>query len=65
MGIDDDVDVIMGQRRNEIESQLIRVRIPYWKKGMKISCPECNRNVPAPYKCKCGAVLKPYVKMNV
>jgi len=43
----------------------IKVRIPYWKKGMKISCPECNRNVPAPYKCKCGAVLKPYVKMNV
>ena len=41
-----------------------KVELPFWKKGMKITCPECKKKVAAPYKCKmCGAVLKPYVKM--
>lgn len=39
------------------------IKLPYWKKGMKIACPECDKKIKEPYICKCGAILKPYVKM--
>lgn len=66
MGIDDDVDVVIGQQRNEIEANLnpISVELPYWKKGMKVKCPNCHRKVKEPYRCKCGVILKPFVKMS-
>lgn len=40
-----------------------KIELPYWKKGMKIKCPECNKKVKEPYLCKCGTVLKPFVKI--
>ena len=40
-----------------------KIELSYWKKGMKITCPECKKKITEPYICKCGAVLKPYVKM--
>jgi DNA-directed RNA polymerase subunit RPC12/RpoP len=43
----------------------IPVQLSYWKKGMKVKCPECDSMVAQPYNCsKCGAVLKPFVKMS-
>ena len=41
-----------------------KVELSFWKKGMKISCPECGKKVKEPYKCKCGAVLKPFVRLK-
>lgn len=41
-----------------------KIELSYWKKGMKLICPECEKSVKAPYKCKCGAILKPFVKMS-
>jgi len=34
-----------------------------WNEDMKITCPECNRKVKEPYICKCGAMLRLFVKM--
>ncbi len=42
----------------------IKVELPYWKKGMKIECPECHTKIKEPYICKCGAELKPFVKFK-
>lgn len=28
------------------------VFVRYWKKGMKVACPECGKKVKAPYVCK-------------
>lgn len=47
-----------------------KIELSFWKKGMKLKCPECNttvkcnRNLTNPYACKCGAILKPFVKMK-
>ncbi len=41
-----------------------KIELSYWKKGMKIICPECGKKVKEPYTCECGAELKPYVKMK-
>ncbi len=42
----------------------IQVELPYWKKGMKVVCPNCQRYTKGPYICKCGAELKPFVRMK-
>lgn len=42
----------------------VKVQLPFWKKGMKIKCPNCHEKVKEPYQCKCGTALKPFVKMN-
>lgn len=41
-----------------------KIELKYWKRGMKIVCPNCGMKVKEPYKCKCGAILKPFVKMS-
>lgn len=41
-----------------------KVLLSYWKKGMKIQCPECKKKVKEPYNCECGVILKPFVKFN-
>ena len=41
-----------------------RVELPFWKKGMKIKCPECGTKVKEPYHCKCGVSIQPYVKIK-
>lgn len=46
------------------EATVHKVKLAYWKKGMKIECPACGGKVKEPYNCKCGAILKPFVQMN-
>ncbi len=45
-------------------NDIIKVELSYWKKGMKIECPKCKSKIKEPYKCRCGATLKPFVKMS-
>jgi len=41
-----------------------KIELGYWRKGMKLTCPECGRKIKEPYKCKCGITLKPFVKLK-
>lgn len=42
-----------------------KVKLSHWIKGMKISCPECDKKLKEPYECSdCDIKLKPFVQMN-
>lgn len=41
-----------------------KIELKFWKKGMKVECPVCDSKVKEPYICKCGAILKPFVRFK-
>jgi len=41
------------------------VFLPYWKKGMKVECPNCKEKIKEPYKCKCGTEFEIRVKLSM
>ncbi len=47
-----------------------KIELTHWTKRTKVMCPVCRDHVARdgrkknPYTCKCGAILKPFVRMK-